>query len=218
MPNLLLPRRIIKTASRIRHPIPKPPRRALTGASRRLSDIVDVKKLEAEQPDAIKNIWAKYHAGSRYNCGTTLSVAEYEKILRNARRARRFVFPAPFPVGNPPAGGFFVMYSEFQDSFCLMTSLEAFRDKGAGAGVYFIVSLFGELVDSRDIALVRGEVLNDCVDVATGKALMESVLELYLSDVEFNATALKFNQSPLEFDVKAYFRAKGFDLDKAVGV
>ncbi|MES1919703.1 hypothetical protein MHBO_001487 [Bonamia ostreae] len=179
-------------------------------SNRQLNDIVDLRKLESEDTKTIEYIWEKHHSNSPSKCSSTLNIEQFEKIMKRSKIGKRFVFPVP--TGKK----FFVVYSEFQDNFCIMTSLEAFRLQKGDSYPYFILSFYDELIDSRDISLVRGQVLNEHMNIEQGKYLMEQTIGHYLDDKKFERVRI-FNTEPKKFDLAKYFKSLGFDYRNLVG-
>eukprot|EP01083_Nonionella_stella_P189349 700015_1 len=129
------------------------PRRYI-GGTRQLNDIVNTELLEGESTERIKEIWMEYHKGAGSKVAAVLSPEEFEIIQKNSKIARRFIYPIPTGKASDKASGkksFFVLYAEFQDNFCILTSLEAYRMNKGDSYPYMVISVYDDVLDSRDV-------------------------------------------------------------------
>ena len=97
--------------------------------------------------------------------------------------------------------GFFMMISQFQNpSHFLMAYLEDYRMDPAAAQPLLTFSIFDDYAISKDLTLVRCDILNRGLHDSEGRKLVENVMESYICDVEY-AAVQTFNQRPQSFDV-----------------
>jgi ATP11 protein len=98
--------------------------------------------------------------------------------------------------------GFFMMMSQFQSpSHFLMAYLEDYKMDPAAAQPLLTFSVFDDYAESKDLTLVRCDILNRGLHDSEGRRIVENVIESYTSDVEYYATVETFNLRPQSFDV-----------------
>jgi len=94
-----------------------------------------------------------------------------------------------------------MMISQFQDpSHFLMAYLEDYKMDPAAAQPLLTFSVFTDFSDSKDLTLVRCDILNKGIHDSEGRKIVENVVESYKSEVEY-ATVRTFNQRPDSFDI-----------------
>lgn len=59
------------------------------------------------------------------------------------------------------------MLSQFQENYILMTYLEAFKQNPAQAPPYLAISIYDDLIESKNLSLLRGDIVNE-LDKAVG--------------------------------------------------
>lgn len=165
--------------------------------------------------ERIEEIWAEYHTKQDGKTASTITAEQYDIVMENARKSRRFVFPIPVDERSTQAeagpGKFFVMYAEWQDNHCIMTSLEAHRMNAGGAYPYFVLTLYDELIDSKDVCLVRGDIVSEYLDKKRCETLHELALSYYLRPENY-AYVEQFNHRSKEFDIPDYFARCGYNM------
>lgn len=80
------------------------------------------------------------------------------QLLQNAQNAPMFIFPVP--QGDAGAGGYFTMVCQNQQKSFILTFLEDFKKNPTNAAPYLVLTLFDELVRVKQLALLRGDVIN----------------------------------------------------------
>jgi len=58
-------------------------------------------------------------------------------------------------------GGYFTLLVQFQGKQCFMTYLEDYKTNAAGAQPYLTLTFFDDLLETKSLALLRGEVTNN---------------------------------------------------------
>lgn len=101
-----------------------------------------------------QEIWKEYHHEKSDSLVTTLSGADFAAVTERARASPYFVFPVY------RKDGFFNMICQFQDTCFLLTYLEAFKENPGLAPPCLTVSLFDDLTESKDIGLLRADIVN----------------------------------------------------------
>ncbi len=84
----------------------------------------------------------------------------------------------------------------------MLTWLEDFRRNPLTANPYLVLTCFDELVRSKGLALLRGDVISHMTRLE-GATVMEQVLNSYLVDSEYE-TVRQFNHAPQTFDFEAH--------------
>jgi ATP11 protein len=97
--------------------------------------------------------------------------------------------------------GFFMMISQFQHpSHFLMAYLEDYKMDPAAAQPLLTFSVFDDYAESKDLTLVRCDILNRGLHDSEGRKIVVNIIESYTCDVEY-ATVQTFNKRPQSFDV-----------------
>lgn len=123
-------------------------------APRALQQIVKLELLEHESKERIEAIWSEYHSSKDDSLVTTLSADAFKTLTQRASASPFFLFPVYRQEG------FFNMICQFQDTCFLLTYLEAFKENPGLAPPCLTVSLYDDLVESKDIGLLRADIVN----------------------------------------------------------
>lgn len=123
-------------------------------APRSLQQIVKLELLENESTEKIEKIWTEYHREKSDSLAAALSGETYKLFVQRAGASPFFIFPVY------RKGGFFNMLCQFQDTCFLVTYLEAFKENPGLAPPCLTVSLYDDMVESKDIGLLRADVTN----------------------------------------------------------
>jgi hypothetical protein len=75
-----------------------------------------------------------------------------------------------------------------------LTYLEDFKKNPLTANPYLVLTCFDELVRTKGVALIRGDVIGQ-LNKDEGQTVLEKVLNSYLIDSEFE-TVKQFNHQP----------------------
>lgn len=81
-----------------------------------------------------------------------------------------------------------------------MAYLEDFKMDPAAAQPLLTFSVFDDYAESKDMTLVRCDIVNKGIHDSEGRKIVENIIASYKSDVEF-ATVENFNKRPDAFDV-----------------
>ncbi|GAU14589.1 hypothetical protein TSUD_96530 [Trifolium subterraneum] len=89
----------------------------------------------------------------------------------------------------------------------LFTGLEDYKARGTQASPYFTVSYYTELAESKDLVLIRGDVVftSKLTDLEA-KWLVETAQSFYLNDARYKLVE-KFNKDAQDFEFKDVLRA-----------
>ena len=84
-----------------------------------------------------------------------------------------------------------------------MAYLEDYKMDPNSASPLITFSVFNDLVASKNLTLVRVDILNKNIDDQEGHKVVQSVLDNYLTEDEFS-TIKTFNERPKSFDIDDY--------------
>uniref|UniRef100_K3X797 ATP synthase mitochondrial F1 complex assembly factor 1 n=1 Tax=Globisporangium ultimum (strain ATCC 200006 / CBS 805.95 / DAOM BR144) TaxID=431595 RepID=K3X797_GLOUD len=165
-------------------------------APRSLQQIVKLELLENESQEQIRAIWENYHREKDDSLATTLASEQYANLVQRATASPFFLFPVYRKEG------FFNMICQFQDTCFLLTYLEAFKENPGLAPPCLTVSLYDDLVENKQIGLLRADVIN-MLDKKESQVLLDQLVASY-SDEKLFAWVHRFNHEPEQFDFEAY--------------
>jgi len=143
-------------------------------------------------------IWNEYHHSKPHTVSTVLNAAQYQQLLSKGKAAKVFIFPVP--KGEAP--NHLVLVSMQQEKSFLLTFLGDYQVNPTGANPYMVLTCFDELVESKGIALLRGDLISH-LDEDEGHVLMTQLLNGYLRDTEYE-TIKMFNHEPNSFDYEQH--------------
>lgn len=84
----------------------------------------------------------------------------------------------------------------------LITGLEDYKARGTQAAPYFTVSYYTEFTESKDLVLVRGDIVfTSKLTDSEAKWLLDTVQSFYLNDVRYKLVE-RFNRETSEFEFK----------------
>ena len=83
-----------------------------------------------------------------------------------------------------------------------MTYLEDFKKNPISAQPYMVVTCFDELVRTKGIALIRGDLILE-VNKDEGQTILNTLLNSYLVDSLYE-NVRKFNHEPNQFQIESY--------------
>ena len=164
-------------------------------APRSLEQVVKPQLLERESAARITQIWNEYH-DSRLDCVASVwGPGEYSALRERARRCPRMLYPVLKGDGK-----FFNLVAEWQDKYCIFTWLEDYRRDPSRAEPYLSVALFDDLLDRKQVVLVRGDFSGHLrkLDAAHILNLMRFY---YFQEPKWVET---FNKDPAAFDFTAF--------------
>jgi len=94
-----------------------------------------------------------------------------------------------------------------QTPHMLFTGLEDYKARGTQASPYYTVSFYTEFAESKDLVLIRGDVVfTSKLTDSEAKWLVETAQSFYLNDVRYKLVE-RFNKDPSEFEFKDVLRA-----------
>ena len=141
---------------------------SLPGVARRLGEVAKVEMLEAEEPERISAIWDSFHEHRPELAGCSVAAEEHLKITERARESPLFIFPVRREQGH------FMLLSQFNapsDMF-VMTFLEDYKQNPAAAQPWLSVTLFGELLTSKAVGLLRVDIAPERLSKQEGEHVL----------------------------------------------
>jgi hypothetical protein len=101
-----------------------------------------------------------------------------------------------------------MMVSQFQSpNYFLLAYLEDYRTDPARARPLLTISIFEDMADSKDVTLVRCDVIDRGIDDDDGRRICELLLDDYADDDDFRIVHT-FNKMPDAFDLDAFVQEK----------
>ncbi|XAR66533.1 hypothetical protein NMG60_11012804 [Bertholletia excelsa] len=165
-----------------------------------LDSIVDIERAKNLSPKDLAAIWDDIHLG-RGHIGTSMAAKLYCLLEHRAANCRYFVIPLW------RGSGYTTMFAQVQMPHMIFTGLEDYKAKGTEASPYFTVSYYKEFAESKDLVLVRGDVVfTSKLSDSEAKWLLDTAHSFYLNDVRYKLVE-RFNREPREFEFKDVLQA-----------
>ncbi|XP_056682430.1 uncharacterized protein [Spinacia oleracea] len=112
-------------------------------------------------------------------------------------------FVIPLWRGN----GYTTMFSQVKIPHIIFTGLEDYKARGTQASPYFTVTHYTEFTDTKDLVLVRGDVVfTSKLTDEEAKVLLETTQSFYLNDVRYKLVE-RFNKQIHDFEFKDVLQA-----------
>eukprot|EP00903_Cladosiphon_okamuranus_P012709 g11883.t1 len=189
-------RRAISHARSALAPVATAPKRDLSFSfpgPRKLADITNLPLLEKEEKESIADIWAAYHDERPDSLGTVMPGDALADLQAKARKCPMFILP----VWRD--GGHFMMLSQYQDTCFLLTYLEDYKVNPGGAQPYATISMYADLVDSKDLGLIRADITPNLTKKEVDR-LVRLLIRFYSPHAHHHVEA--FNLRTEEFDLE----------------
>ncbi|KAH6824726.1 ATP synthase F1 complex assembly factor [Perilla frutescens var. hirtella] len=165
-----------------------------------LETIMDVERAKKKSPEELADIWDDFHLG-RGHIGLSMKSKLYHLLDQRAADCRYFVIPLW------KGSGYSTMFVQVQMPHMLFTGLEDYKARGTQAAPYLTASYYKEFADSKDLVLVRGDVVfTSKLSDEEAKWLLEAAQSFYLNDVRYKLVE-RFNKQTREFEFKDVLQA-----------
>lgn len=165
-----------------------------------LDSIMDVERVKDRSPDDITSIWDDYHLG-RGHVGASMTAKLYYLMEQRAADCRYFVVPLW------KGSGYATMFAQVQMPHMIFTGLEDYKARGTQASPYFTVSYYKEFAESKDLVLIRGDVVfTSKLTDEEAKWLLETTQSFYLNDARYKLVE-RFNKETHDFEFKDVLQA-----------
>ncbi|XP_021803718.1 uncharacterized protein LOC110747975 [Prunus avium] len=125
----------------------------------------------------------------------------YHLLEHRAAECRYFVIPLW------RGGGYTTMFAQVQTPHMLFTGLEDYKAKGTQAAPYFAVTYYNEFAESKDMVLIRGDVVMPSkLSDLEAKWLLETTQSFYVNDTRYKLVE-RFNRQTHDFEFKDVLQA-----------
>ncbi|XP_031266769.1 ATP synthase mitochondrial F1 complex assembly factor 1 [Pistacia vera] len=165
-----------------------------------LDSIIDIQRAKDKSSEDLASIWDDYHIG-RGHIGASMKAQLYHLLEHRARDCRYFVIPLW------KGSGYTTMFAQVQLPHILFTGLEDYKARGTQAAPYFTVTFYRDFAESKDLVLIRGEVVfTSKLSDSEAEWLLETTQSFYLNDVRYKLVE-QFNKQTHDFEFKDVLRA-----------
>uniref|UniRef100_A0A9I9CR60 ATP synthase mitochondrial F1 complex assembly factor 1 n=1 Tax=Cucumis melo TaxID=3656 RepID=A0A9I9CR60_CUCME len=147
-----------------------------------LNSIIDMERVKDRSPEDLASIW------DDSNCVVS-------------RIGRYFVIPLW------RGSGYTTMFVQVQMPHIIFTGLEDYKARGTQAAPYFTVSYYKEFAESKDLVLIRGDIVfTSKLTDEEAEWLLETTQSFYLNDVRYKLVE-RFNRQTRDFEFKDVLQA-----------
>ncbi|KAJ6833632.1 uncharacterized protein M6B38_338045 [Iris pallida] len=165
-----------------------------------LDSIIDMDRARNRSAEDLVTVWDDYHLG-RGHIGTSMKAKLYHLLELRSLTCRHFVIPLWRGVGYTN------MFLQVQMPHMLFTGLEDYKARGTQASPHFTVSHYTEFADTKDLVLVRGDVVfASKLSDPEARWLLETAQSFYLNDARYKLVE-QFNKETHDFEFKDVLRA-----------
>ncbi|KAE7995789.1 hypothetical protein FH972_000557 [Carpinus fangiana] len=165
-----------------------------------LDSIMDIERVKDRSPEDITSIWDDYHLG-RGHIGVSMAAKLYYLMEHRAADCHYFVIPLW------KGSGYTTMFAQVQMPHMIFTGLEDYKARGTQAAPYFTVSYYKEFAESKDLVLIRGDVVfASKLSDEEAKWLLETTQSFYLNDMRYKLVE-RFNKETHDFEFKDVLQA-----------
>lgn len=156
--------------------------------------VVKIELLANEVKADIEKIWKEYHR-SKYCVASSMSRDQFLAIKTKTSEYPQFVVPLSRTDG---AVEFF--YWQQQNNIWLYTPLIEYQRHGDKAESALTVAFYQELMNAKDVVLMRGEINPACLDILESQFLLNQIQINYLDENRYTTIVRKFHEDSQNFD------------------
>ena len=168
---------------------------------KKLDEIVRLPLFKTLDPLTLRNHWLNQFSLNDRVISGVLSRSEWSTVRDNSLACPMFIVPVKREDGSS-----FNMVSQFQDGkHCLLTYLEQYRSDPSKAPPYMALSIYDELVSSKEVALLRADIIAADITKPVGNRIVKYLREFYADPGKFEWVKA-FNCRPREFDYSSLVR------------
>mmetsp|Transcript_62950 Transcript_62950/g.73258 ORF Transcript_62950/g.73258 Transcript_62950/m.73258 type:complete len:201 (-) Transcript_62950:60-662(-) len=165
---------------------------------RKLREIMKMSMIEREMPHVVASIWEQYHRERPQNVSRVVQKSDYSTIRKNSKESPMFLVPIKRKAGH------LVLLGQNQGLSYMFTYLEDFKKNPATAHPYLILTMFDELLFTKGLVLVRGDIVNLTLTREESKFAMDETFRLMQDPTLYHELVYKFNHQPHEFDYEKF--------------
>ena len=174
-----------------------------------MAGLVRLERLENLEAGTIISIWRSYFEKKPFTTGFAVSSEKYSKwIGLRARESPVFIIPLAI---EKDFYNFVVHHQLLKEKACLaISTLYDYQNYGEAAPLCVGVDCFSELVDRKNIALLRSKFDGSILSRAQSDTIIHTCIEMYCQDDAYQWVQT-FNNSPTNFDFDSFlsfFKAK----------
>ncbi|CAN4113262.1 unnamed protein product [Withania somnifera] len=160
-----------------------------------LDSIIDMERAKQKSAEELADIWDDYHLG-RGHIAASMKAKLCKLLEQRASSCHYFVIPLW------KGSGYTTMFVQVQAPHMLITALEDYKARGTQASPYFTVSYYTEFAETKDLVLVRGDIVftSKLTDLVA-KWLLDTAQSFYLKDARYKLVE-RFNRETREFEFK----------------
>ena len=177
---------------------------AAAAARRRLSvmpmafeNVVQLPLLQSEDRDAVRQIWDGHHAEQDDALGLSVEGSALKILHARATACPYFVLPVFRDEGH------MMLVTQWSAPHFLLAYLEDYKTSQSSAPAWMAVSAYDNMLEDKDLGLLRGQVSLDHLTKQEADACMALLLQFYIMPDRYREV-LTFNQRPAEFDHAAH--------------
>lgn len=169
-------------------------------APKQLRDVMQMSLVEKETAETIRDLWTKYHAPKPSCISMVIDKKNHESLQRNMNDSKIFIFPVH------RKGGHFVLISEAQENarMVLFTFLEDYKKNGFLSSPWLVLNIFQETLNTKGIALVRGDIIDEKMSKAEASLLLKRYIMFYLTPELYSEHVYAFNNNQADFKYDSY--------------
>ncbi|KMT00226.1 hypothetical protein BVRB_1g020390 [Beta vulgaris subsp. vulgaris] len=165
-----------------------------------LNSIMDVQRAQFKSPEELASVWDDFHLG-RGHIGASMKTNLYRLFEQRGVDCQYFVIPLW------RESGYTTMFSQVKIPHIIFTGLEDYKARGTQASPYFTVTHYTEFADSKDMVLVRGDVVfTSKLTDDEAKRLLETTQSFYLNDARYKLVE-RFNKQTRDFEFQDVLQA-----------
>jgi ATP synthase mitochondrial F1 complex assembly factor 1 len=165
---------------------------------RRLADILKKELVQDKPSTEVADLWYTYHENKPNVHGWVTKGDHSKTILKRATESPFFIQPVFRD------NGYFMLVSQYQDPcHFLMAYLEDFKMDPAAAQPLLTFSVYDDYADSKDLTLIRAEIINSGIEDDEGRKIVQNMVDGYTNDDEYMIVKA-FNKKPESFDLDDY--------------
>ncbi|GMI27593.1 hypothetical protein TeGR_g8198 [Tetraparma gracilis] len=173
-----------------------------------LASILDMEKCAPLNGDEIATLWKEYHADKSESIGWVGEGAVGKIVLHKARSKNCKFFVAPVfdsRAEDPATAGYYNLIVQFfEPSHFVLADLNQYQQDPANTNPMLSFSVFDEFLESRNVALIRADVISKALEEEDAKKVIRGVLSNFDGRSLSRDWVDEFNNRPAEFDFDKY--------------
>ena len=124
---------------------------------RKLDELTNLPLLKVEDGKTVEKIWSEFHNEQENALGVSLSKDKCNQLLHRAGESPMFLYPV-FKEEK-----YFMLISQFQDSYFFSTYLENYKQNPSTASPFLSCSIFQDFEEKKGVSLLRVDFLPEYI-------------------------------------------------------